>query len=99
MATVIRGPAPASRFTGRAGDNSYDLTLSRINTIDDDSAGNGIRFHQRARPADSDRCTHRRGAEKVGYGLERVAVAAGLARRLHHQSHLAADHLQQRRVL
>ncbi|HEY2836722.1 MAG TPA: TonB-dependent receptor [Rhizomicrobium sp.] len=64
-----QGPAASLEVTGRLGENAYDLTISRLNAIDDDSAGNGVRtLTVPGRPAQID-ADHRRGAEQVGYGL------------------------------
>ncbi|MEP6831679.1 MAG: TonB-dependent receptor [Rhizomicrobium sp.] len=63
------GPGASLEFTSRVGENSYDVMLSRINTIDDDSAGNGTRtLSLPGQPTIID-ASHHRGAEKAGYGL------------------------------
>jgi outer membrane receptor protein involved in Fe transport len=64
-----QGPGASAEFTSRAGENTYDLMLSRINTIDDDSAGNGTRYLTLAGQPTVIDASHHRGAEKVGYGL------------------------------
>ncbi len=70
-----QGPGGSLEINGRAGDNSYDLTLTRLNKDWDDSAGNGIRFtNVPGQPTVIDGA-HRRGAEQVGY-----AVNASLSR-------------------
>ena len=63
------GPGASVEFTSRAGDNTYDLMLSRINTNDDDSAGNGTRYLTLAGQPTVIDASHHRGAEKAGYGL------------------------------
>lgn len=64
-----QGPAASVEFNSRAGENTYGLRLSRINEIDDDSAGNGMRtLIVPGQPTVID-AAHHRGAEKVGYGL------------------------------
>ena len=64
-----QGPAASIEFNRRAGENAYGLRLSRINEIDDDSAGNGTRtLVVPGQPIVID-ASHHRGAEKVGYGL------------------------------
>ena len=63
------GPGGSLEINGRAGDNAYDLTLTRLNKDYDDSAGNGIRFtNVPGQPTVIDGA-HRRGAEQVGYAL------------------------------
>jgi outer membrane receptor protein involved in Fe transport len=63
------GPGASLEFTSRVGENSYDVMLSRINTVDDDSAGNGTRtLTLPGQPTIID-ASHHRGAEKAGYGL------------------------------
>ncbi len=69
------GPGGSIEFNGRTGDDSYDLTLTRINRINDDSAGNGVRFLTVPGQATTTDGAHRRGAEQVGY-----AVNASLSR-------------------
>ncbi len=64
-----QGPGGSVEFNRRVGDNSYDLTLSRINTINDDSAGNGLRFLAQPGQDTVISGAHRRGAEQVGYGV------------------------------
>ena len=64
-----QGPGASVEFTSRAGENTYDVMLSRINTIDDDSAGNGTRFLTLAGQPMVIDASHHRGAEKAGYGL------------------------------
>ena len=64
-----QGPAASVEFDGGIGNKNYDLVLSRINTLNDDSAGNGIgttTFPDGSIVADG---SHRRGAEKVGWGI------------------------------
>ncbi|MGH6827943.1 MAG: TonB-dependent receptor plug domain-containing protein, partial [Rhizomicrobium sp.] len=64
-----QGPGASVEFNRQRGKNSYDLTLTRINTLEDDSAGNGIgiiAFPDGRKVIDG---SHRRGAEKAGYGL------------------------------
>lgn len=63
------GPGASVEFTGSAGVNDYDVTLSRINTINDDSAGNGLRILTEPGKGTTIDGAHRRGAEKVGYSL------------------------------
>ncbi len=63
------GPGASVEFTSRTGDNFYDVTLSRINTINDDSAGNGIRLLTIPGQGTAIDNAHRRGAEQTGYGL------------------------------
>lgn len=64
-----QGPALSVEFNSQAGENSYGLRLSRINEIDDDSAGNGTRtLAVPGQPTVIDASYHR-GAERVGYGL------------------------------
>jgi hypothetical protein len=72
-----QGPGGSVELNGRAGDNTYDVTLTRINKTYDDSAGNGIRYTTvPGQPTVIDGA-HRRGAEQVGY-----AVNASLSRPL-----------------
>ena len=64
-----QGPAASVEFNSRVGENTYGLRLSRINEIDDDSAGNGTRYLSvPGQPTVID-ASHHRGAEKAGYGL------------------------------
>lgn len=63
------GPGASAEFTGSAGVNDYDMTLSRIYTNDDDSAGNGLRILTVPGQGTTIDAAHRRGAEKVGYSL------------------------------
>ncbi|MEO7054250.1 MAG: TonB-dependent receptor, partial [Rhizomicrobium sp.] len=64
-----QGPGASVEFNSRVGENSYDVRLSRINEIDDDSAGNGTRtLIVPGQPTIID-ASHHRGAEKVGYGF------------------------------
>lgn len=63
------GPAASVEFTGQWGVNTYDLQLSRINTLNDDSAGNGIGLTTIPGQSLVIDGSHRRGAEKVGWGL------------------------------
>ena len=64
-----QGLGASVEFTSRVGENSYDLTLSRINEINDDSAGNGTRtLSVPGQPALID-ASHHRGAEQPGYSL------------------------------
>ena len=64
-----QGPGGSVEVNGRAGDNTYDLTLSRLNKQYDDSAGNGVRFvNVPGQPTVIDDA-HRRGAEQVGYAI------------------------------
>ena len=64
-----QGPAASVEFNGSLGDKTYDLQLSRINTLWDDSAGNGIGITAYPGQGDVIDGSHRRGAEKVGWGL------------------------------
>ena len=64
-----QAPGGSLEINGRAGENAYDLTFSRLNKDYDDSAGNGIRFiNVPGQPTVID-AAHRRGAEQVGYSL------------------------------
>jgi len=64
-----QGPAASVEFNRQAGQNTYGLRISRINQLDDDSAGNGTRtLNVIGQPTVID-ASHHRGAEKVGYGL------------------------------
>lgn len=63
------GPGAAVEFTGALGNSTYDLQLSRINTLNDDSAGNGIGITTYPGQGEVIDGSHRRGAEKVGWGL------------------------------
>ena len=64
-----QGPAASVEFNRQAGQNTYGLRISRINAMDDDSAGNGTRtLSVPGQPTVID-ASHHRGAEKVGYGL------------------------------
>jgi outer membrane receptor protein involved in Fe transport len=64
-----QGPAASVEFNSHVGENTYGLRVSRINEIDDDSAGNGTRYLSvPGQPTVID-AAHHRGAEKVGYGL------------------------------
>src|ERR1700733_4017049 len=64
-----QGPAASAEFKGSWGDKTYDLQLSRINTLWDDSAGNGIGITAYPGQGEVIDGSHRRGAEKVGWGL------------------------------
>lgn len=64
-----QGPGASVEFTRRAGDDSYDLMLTRINKTYDNSAGNGIRITTVPGQEPVVDGAHRRGAEQVGYGL------------------------------
>ena len=64
-----QGPGASVEFNGSLGDKTYDLQLSRINTLNDDSAGNGIGITAFPGVGEVIDGSHRRGAEKVGYGL------------------------------
>ena len=64
-----QGPAASVEFNGQWGDSAYDLQLSRINSLYDDSAGNGIGITSYPQGGTVINGSHRRGAEKVGYGL------------------------------
>ena len=56
-------------FNSRIGENTYGLRFSRINELDDDSAGNGTRtLIVPGQPIVID-ASHHRGAEKAGYGF------------------------------
>ncbi|HWF64283.1 MAG TPA: TonB-dependent receptor [Rhizomicrobium sp.] len=63
------GPAANVEFTGQWENKTYDLQLSRINQINDDSAGNGIGITAHPGQGVVINGSHRRGTEKVGYGL------------------------------
>jgi hypothetical protein len=63
------GPAASVEFTGEWDNKTYDLQLSRINTLNDDSAGNGIGITTHPGQGVVIDGSHRRGAEKVGWGL------------------------------
>lgn len=63
------GPGASVEFTSRVGEDTYDVMLSRINTIDDDSAGNGTRYLTLAGQPTVIDASHHRGAERAGYGL------------------------------
>lgn len=64
-----QGPAASIEFNSRIGENTYGLRFSRINEIDDDSAGNGTRtLIVPGQPIVID-ASHHRGAEKAGYGF------------------------------
>ncbi|MGZ5927887.1 MAG: TonB-dependent receptor plug domain-containing protein [Rhizomicrobium sp.] len=62
-------PGGSVEFTGRTGANAYDLTLSRIAQDYDDSAGHGIRTLTIPGQGILMDAAHRRGIEKVGWGL------------------------------
>jgi hypothetical protein len=62
-------PGGSVEFSGRSGNNSYDLTLSRIAQDYDDSAGNGIRILTVPGLGTTIDAAHRRGIEKVGWGI------------------------------
>ena len=62
-------PGGSVEFTGRAGVNNYDVTLSRIAQDYDDSAGHGIRTLTIPGQGTIVDAAHRRGIEKVGWGL------------------------------
>lgn len=64
-----QGPAASVEFNGQWDDKTYDLQLSRINTLNDDSAGNGIGITAYPGVGAVIDGSHRRGAEKVGWGL------------------------------
>ena len=74
------------------------ISCSRGSTMNDDFAGNGFRFTNVPGQC-GDHGSHRRGAERVGYSVNGVLVAAGLRGRLRRQPHLATDEVQQRRIL
>ena len=63
------GPGGSVEFTGSAGVNDYDVTLSRIYSTYDDSAGNGLRILTQPGQGTVTDGAHRRGAEQVGYSL------------------------------
>jgi len=64
-----QGPAASVEFNGQLGDKTYDLQLSRINALNDDSAGNGEGITAYPGVGEVIDGSHRRGAEKVGWGL------------------------------
>ena len=64
-----QGPGASVEFTGQWDNKTYDLQLSRINTLNDDSAGNGIGITAHPGMGVVLDGSHRRGAEKVGWGL------------------------------
>src|SRR6185437_9134292 len=59
------GPAASVEFTGQWDNKTYDLQLSRINTLNDDSAGNGIGITAYPGQGAVIDGSHRRGAERV----------------------------------
>ena len=63
------GPGASVEFNTRSGADVYDVMLTRINTINDDSAGNGIGIITTPGGGTVIDGSHRRGAEKVGYAL------------------------------
>jgi len=63
------GPGASVEFAGQWDNKTYDLQLQRINTLGDDSAGNGIGLTTHPGQGVVIDGSHRRGAEKVGWGL------------------------------